>query len=128
MIIDFKDRTIKILKGEVTMAKENEQPAVDAWEKFRKTIDWSRVWQALKGCGSDHFHQVSRIEDDSRTGILVVSITCDADVHIQTFPGNDYPGSIRFRTPAGGGRSARVRDALLLLAVAMAADNEESHQ
>jgi hypothetical protein len=52
---------------------------------------------------------------------IAVGFTCDGDAWI-------YPGRepYRYRMPCvGGGRSPRVRNALLLLALAIKLDNEE---
>ena len=72
--------------------------------------------------GLDTTTRYFRTEDDCDGGLhegLVVTFSEDGDAWIQTI------GSSRFRTGLGGGRSLRVRAAILLLAMAIQADNED---
>ena len=68
-----------------------------------------------------------RVEDDddgTGKGILAVQFTPDGDAII----GVGYNKTARFRTFAGGGKSLRVRNALMILAEAIRLDNEERPQ
>jgi len=67
-----------------------------------------------------------RLHDDhdgTYHGILSVSFTPDGDAWVM--PVNPEGGSLRFRGGFGGGRSLRVHNALVLLALAIKLDNEE---
>jgi hypothetical protein len=90
-------------------------------DRIIKSIEWEQAWKDIKGIGNE-----SRTEDDSRDAFLVVGFSCDGDAWIQT--ASEHIGMLRFRTSTGGGRSLRVRDALMILAMAIAADNEEYPQ
>ena len=66
----------------------------------------------------------SRVQDDcdgDKSQILVVSFSQDSDVWVRTI----HFGALRFRGPFGGGMSPRVRNALLILAMAIKKDNED---
>lgn len=68
-----------------------------------------------------------RIHDDhdgTYEGRLTVCIGRDSDVWIET----DTLSPMRFRTYHGGGKSFRVRNALMILALAIKLDNEEFPQ
>jgi len=107
---------------------DSKHPAVVFYDEIEKQIDWSRIWETLKEY-KGHHTQIGRIEDESSDGTLIVTISCDSDSWVETIrsPDSDHlGGALRFRTNAGGGNSLRVQTALILLAVAMAADNAES--
>lgn len=62
-------------------------------------------------------------DDGSKKGRLSVMFGPDGDAYLMT---DTRPGeALRFRTFFGGGRSLRVRDALMILAEAIRLDNEE---
>jgi len=67
-----------------------------------------------------------RLHDDhdgTREGELIVGFSPDGDAWVYT---DKHQGpSLRFRMPMGGGRSPRVRNALVLLALAIKLDSEE---
>ena len=71
--------------------------------------------------------QYSRLHDDhDGTGVGSVSVSFDfnGDGYICTH--TEIPGSsLRFRTELGGGMSLRVRNALLVLALAIQLDTEQ---
>lgn len=70
-----------------------------------------------------------RNEDDSPDGKLIVIMAKDGDIHISIAPSSERKignPSCRFCTRAGGGRSRRVRHALMFLAMAIEADNKEN--
>jgi hypothetical protein len=73
-----------------------------------------------------------RFEDDSPKGVLTVAFGVDSDSWIEVIskPDPDEIGSsmFRFRTHAGGGKSLKVRAALLVLAEAIRQDNAEHPQ
>ena len=56
---------------------------------------------------------------------ISVIIGEDGDAHVMTNGPYDGRGYLRFRHGIGGGRSLRVRNALLILAEAIRLDNEE---
>jgi hypothetical protein len=65
----------------------------------------------------------ARLEDMSPTGHLRVSMDNCGDVSVEVFNGEDF-ASVEFCTGAGGGgKSPRVREALIALMVAIEADN-----
>lgn len=68
----------------------------------------------------------SRQHDDNDgglPGVISVFMGADSDLHVSI----DTWKALRFRDPEwGGGRSPRVRNALMLLALAIKLDNEES--
>lgn len=68
-----------------------------------------------------------RVHDDcdgNYTQTICVGFSHDGDAWV-TIPSNRI---LRFRGPFGGGMSSRVRNALLILAVAIKKDNEMSPQ
>ncbi len=76
----------------------------------------------------DEIHQRLPDDTDGETGLehrLQVYIAQDTDVHV-FLP--DGMSSLRFRNYFGGGRSQRVRNALMVLAEAIRRDNEERPQ
>ncbi len=68
----------------------------------------------------------ARLRDDydgTKKGHVMVQINQFGDIYIAT---DRKPGQFsRFRTSGGGGHSLRVRNALMLLALAIKLDNEE---
>ena len=71
-----------------------------------------------------------RLHDDhdgTHKGKIIISIGRDGDVWVRVEPSHDL-SSLRFRTSSGGGNSQRVRNALLILALAIKLDNEEHPQ
>ncbi len=83
-----------------------------------ESINWEQAWKDIGGIGTE-----MRTEDDSRDGFLITGFTGDGDAWVQTLA--DHSGMLRFRCLSGGGRSLRVRDALMILAMAVAADNKD---
>lgn len=69
---------------------------------------------------------------DDRCGVLTVTVGPDGDLWAGMHEGDSDchfgPPGVRARTYSGGGRSERVRQALMLLAVAMVADNRTLKQ
>ncbi|MFA6253263.1 MAG: hypothetical protein WC687_03295 [Patescibacteria group bacterium] len=66
----------------------------------------------------------SRLHDDDDGGFqgnITVTLSPDGDAWISA----DILKSLRFRTSAGGGKSLRVRNALMLLALAIKLDEEQ---
>lgn len=83
----------------------------------------SMVWPE----GLEALVSYSRLHDDhdgTFQGSIAVVIGPDGDAHV-TVPGRRPCQSLRYRTSQGGGRSMRVRNALLILALAIKMDNEE---
>ena len=68
-------------------------------------------------------------DDTDGTGIgkIGISFSQDGDTWIHMEPSHNG-GSLRFRTHFGGGQSKRVRQALMILALAIKLDNEEVPQ
>lgn len=83
------------------------------------TIDTKTLYRRLQ---DDH--------DGQRWGILSIGFGDDADAWIEIdMNGVDiFDRTARFRTSAGGGRSLRTRQALMILAEAIRLDNEEHPQ
>lgn len=75
----------------------------------------------------------ARFSDDLRRGTIGVEFTGDGDGWVDVISEVDpeeesFSFTHRFRTFFGGGESLRVRQALLLLALAIKLDNEERPQ
>lgn len=69
-----------------------------------------------------------RIQDDhdgTKEGRLILQIGADGDVWFNT---DKHHTPMRFRSFGGGGQSRRVRNALMILALAIKLDNEERPQ
>jgi hypothetical protein len=69
----------------------------------------------------------TRVHDDcdgDMSQTLSVTFSIDGDAWVTT----EFSASRRFRTYQGGGMSLRVRNALLILAMAIKKDNEEKPQ
>jgi hypothetical protein len=84
-------------------------------------IDWDNIWKELDT------RTIYRAECDDVGGLLDVSISPDGDVHVMM---HDHPraeecgghfGSpaFRARTYIGGGHQYKVREALIMLALAI---------
>lgn len=101
-----------------------EQKQID---KILETIDWPSAWKEIGGSSSGQI----RFEDDSRLGHLGVVFSPDGDAWISVIPDNEnsfHNRTLRFRNLSGGGQSMRVREALMVLAMAISADNEDRPQ
>jgi len=84
--------------------------------KVLETPFWPEDLQTMK----QYFRTHDDCDGELSNGI-VVTISTDGDAWVET-----CPGGCRFRMPmTGGGLSPRVRNALLLLAVAIQLDNQE---
>ena len=68
--------------------------------------------------------QTDDTDGDPTVGWLTVVIGPDGDAHVSATARDGIPDEIRFRTFAGGGSHLRVRNACLILAVAMKKDME----
>ena len=92
-------------------------------------VNWSKLWSEInKECGDDNIKCVD-IDCDDASGVLSVAISCDSDTHlwVNKHPradelGHFGPPSVRMRTHIGGGRNHRVREAFLLLMLAIIED------
>ena len=93
-------------------------------DEILASIDFEKAWTEVP----PNDRQV-RIEDDSPDGKLAVVFSNDGDGWIAVYPSKQsslYKG-LRFRVPGcGGGQSSRVRQALMVLALAIKADNEDN--
>lgn len=100
---------------------------MNQFDHLAEGLDWPAAWKVVPSGNI-----VTRFEDDSRFGQLQVGFTCDGDgwIGILQDPDNRAVGGkmIRFRGFSGGGQSLRVRTALMILALAIEADNEEREQ
>jgi len=94
-------------------------------DKVLDSLYWHDAWLDVPPNSGQ-----KRFEDDSVDGNLTVIFSIDGDAWIETFtPRNQLRRSLRFREPStGGGQSSRVRKALMILAMAIKADNEENPQ
>jgi hypothetical protein len=87
-------------------------------------INWTTAGEEI---GVNEFQ--SRLEDDTINGKIQVIFSCDGDAWVKVTPDEKQMQQIcRFRTFGGGGESERVRAALMILALAIKADNEEHPQ
>ena len=75
---------------------------------------------------SEVYERIHDDHDGTKEGRLMVQFTLDGDVWITTDKHQGH--SMRFRTFGGGGQSQRVRNALMILALAIKLDNEEHPQ
>lgn len=92
-------------------------------DEILESIDWEKAWTDIPPNDRQ-----DRIEDDSDDGKLAVVFSNDGDAWIATYPSKHALGQsgLRFRVPGcGGGQSSRVRKALMVLAMAIKADNEQ---
>lgn len=105
--------------------KVNEKKHID---KLLDSIDWEIAWKEIAWKEIPGNESQCRIEDDSRFGSVSVAFTCDGDgwIGFCPDPSESFNRSFRYRVPdSGGGRSPRVRKALMILAMAIKADNED---
>lgn len=90
-------------------------------DKLLDSLDWEAVWASFPEKSPFGFQ---RFEDDSIDGTLQVSLSVDGDSWIKTYQKNPL-SSLRFRVEhGGGGQSPRVRQALIILMMAIKRDNE----
>ena len=91
-------------------------------DKILESFNWQKSWKEVIPRQSQ-----CRIEDDSEAGRICVTFTDDGDAWVCVVPDpNTMAKTIRFREAStGGGRSERARKALMILALAIKADNEE---
>lgn len=92
-------------------------------DELLSNLNWDKVWSEI-----DMQHNYNRKEDDSPDGFLSVCLGIDGDMHLSVINSQQerFRRSIRFREcSSGGGRSSRVRKALLLLCMAIKAENED---
>lgn len=94
--------------------------AAKLFDKITAKLPFPEMWEHV---GDRQGHE---FRCDDRCGVLVVLAGPDGDMHAGIQPGDSdchfgSPG-IRARTHTGGGRSERVRRALMLLALAIKAD------
>lgn len=91
--------------------------------KLIKTLLETPFWPGDITTNATYFRTHDDCDGERREG-LAVYFAEDGDAYIKiTVPALK---SCRFRTVLGGGNSQRVRNALLLLAVAIKLDNEEN--
>ena len=95
-------------------------------DRILDSLDWQEAWKEIPSAGPAQV----RYEDDSPKGRLAVLFSGDMDAWVEILPDPDEMKSVlRFRvTEIGGGESARVRQALMILAMAIKADNEDRPQ
>lgn len=107
--------------------------AIEVFDNLDKGLDWGDIWNALKMSGKNY--GVERVADfssglgagDSVPDVLEVDVLKNGDValKINQIDSSPHIPNLRFNSGAGGGKSLRVRTALIILALAIAADNEE---
>ena len=100
---------------------EDEVISGNPQEVARKILD-TPFWPESIEAREIYFRTHDDCDGDLSKGIQVV-FSDDGDAHIRT-----CMEGCRFRTWGGGGMSLRVRNALLLLALAINMDNEEHPQ
>lgn len=82
----------------------------------------SMIWP--EGLEAKRYERIHDDHDGTGEGSVVVMIGHDGDAWLYTC-GVGPCASLRYRTMAGGGRSTRVRNALLLLAFAIKLEEDE---
>ena len=93
-----------------------------ATEDLKNILEESMVWPE----GLESMHRYERLHDDhdgTMVGRVAVTISEDGDAWLSTH--QRVFQSLRFRTRMGGGRSVRVRNALLMLAFAIKLEEDE---
>ena len=71
-----------------------------------------------------HYRRLHDDHDGMREGELIVAFSADGDAWIYT---DKHQGpTLRFRSPSGGGHSPRVRNALIILALAIKLDSDDA--
>jgi len=93
-------------------------------DEILNSMNWEKCWTEIPTNSCQ-----TRIEDDSH-GSMSVVFSCDGDAWIEISPDPDeFKRNLRFREcHSGGGVSSRTRRALMILAMAMKADNEDRPQ
>lgn len=98
----------------------DDQPSIESLQRAARHVLENPWWeQSLETMVS-----YSRLHDDhdgTQMGRIMVTMGPDADAWVSL----DTMRGLRFRTPAGGGRSPRTRNALMILALAMKLDEEQ---
>lgn len=94
-------------------------------DNYLDSLVGDELWKEIK-----HNDCHTRIEDDSSEGMLSVGMTVDGDMWIKTDPPKEvFRTMLRFRVGfGGGGQSERVRKALLVLAMAIKAENDDERK
>lgn len=85
-------------------------------------LQWETILSAIR---PDEWQSFSCDDAEGQLNIVIDNM---GDVHLHILPGQQMLGSspsIRARTFGGGGRSERVRCALILLALAIKEDRKE---
>ncbi len=119
---DFPLERENVLRELARAAKEFPNEMISA---LLATYWWPKHLETMEN------YSVKRYEDDSRFGMLTVTISEDADAWIDVLSEadpNELHTVMRFRTFIGGGQSPRVRNALLILAEAIRLDNKDRPQ
>ncbi len=122
MTLSSKRSSFKEEEGSLVKYKEiNVEPSSERLNKDALRVLNNPFWPT--GLSVDE--QYLRLHDDhdgTREGRMIVGFTRDGDAWLST---DQHRGPVlRFRTMIGGGRSLRVRNALVLLALAIKLDNE----
>ena len=81
----------------------------------------------IPGLSDEDYERLHDDDDGTGQGSIRVFFGKDSDIRVEITPThNGRP--LRFRTFFGGGKSLRVRNALMILALAIKLDNEEHSQ
>lgn len=110
-------------KNQAFLKKDPEsiKDAGKLFDKITRNFPSTEIWEHVGDRVAHDF------KCDDRLGILTVSAGPDGDLHAWISEGDNEqrfgPPAIRARTYGGGGNSERVRRALMLLALAIKADN-----
>jgi len=92
-------------------------------DKLLETLDWEKIWGSITSAIN-----YERFEDDTIDGYLSVCVGSDGDAWIKTHS-KEFASALRFREcGGGGGQSSRTRKGLLVLMMAIDADNKETPQ
>jgi hypothetical protein len=108
------------ISGEPEVKGQKVSPVV---RRIKRLLD-EPFWPNTLRMGESYFRTHDDCEGDRGQGVIV-TVGPDGDVWIST---TTRMSTCRFRNFFGGGRSLRVRNALLILAEAIRLDNEERPQ
>lgn len=98
----------------------NDQPSMESLQQAARYVLENPWWEPTLKVMTRY----SRLHDDCMgepQGNIIVTMGPDADAWVTI----DTRETLRFRTPAGGGKSFRTRNALMILALAMKLDEEQ---
>ncbi|MBN2251068.1 MAG: hypothetical protein JW724_03220 [Candidatus Altiarchaeota archaeon] len=87
-------------------------------------IDWPTAWKEMGHLGDI----ITRFGDNQNRGRISVIFDRHRTAHLHIHKDDEWFSTQEFRVGERGGESPRVRAALMLLALAIRADNEDHQQ